>query len=302
MMSIAIIRRMSVGAGDGISAFVAGAINRGFDELQRTGALPPFLVYRVGGAYKLERLTATNSAEASAAGRERARKLDGADACVLVYDGFLRSETGRSDAVLAEGHERVAEHGYMFGRRYEAASSVPRVRPLDSSTVALGTCTAILPASPPYVETHVLTPGGALIDTLITVKDRLATEYLILHQGEVVRLQVPLPAGHKMAAVVRVEAADEWTPALTERLVSQMLTIHRDLDPADVGKATCIVGLTADHVGEPSGAQALKPLIEALRRVSSRAGGTGVRLLSKASKGPGSFEEAAHSIIRGLKR
>lgn len=141
-----------------------------------------------------------------------------------------------------------------------------------------------------------------MIDTLITVKDRLATEYLILHQGEVVRLQVPLPAGHKMAAVVRVEAADEWTPALTERLVSQMLTIHRDLDPADVGKATCIVGLTADHVGEPSGAQALKPLIEALRRVSSRAGGTGVRLLSKASKGPGSFEEAAHSIIRGLKR
>jgi hypothetical protein len=276
------------------------AMDRALAVIAAQGSLPPMLTYRVGSDYQVETLAAKDSAEAAQVGRRRAQELANADACVLLYETYLRLDGQRADAVIAECQERTSEHAFVFARRYEPGTPGQPPRLLDKNILAFGTAKMILPASPPRVQTWVQIPSGAVIGTLATVVDRHATEYLALHEGQVVALRAELKVPQELAFVTRVEAADEWTQEHTEQSVCDLLEIRQFLDPHDSGAATCILAVTRDHLGSPPDFQRLKPLLVALQRVSARTGGAGMFVLGKASKGPGSLEEEAVSLIKGL--
>ena len=278
------------------------AIERGFAVIQKQGALPPMMVYRVGGEYEVEPLAAKDSAEAGSLGRLRARQLTAADACVLLYETYLRLGGQRADAIIVEGHERCDEHAFVFAKRYQPGQPGQPSRLLDDAMLALGTAEPILPASPPCVETYVQTPSGTVISTLVTVLDRYSIECLILHQDRVVASRIEVKAPHKVACITRVDAADEWTPAHTDQLVRELFEIRNHLDPEDYGLATCLVAVTRDHLGSPPDYERLRSLLTGIQPVSRRVGGTGVLVLGSASKGPGSLEDRAISLIKGLQR
>lgn len=283
-----------------ITALIQGAIDRAFAELEKNGFVPPMLVYRLAGGHKIERLQASDSAEVGRVARERARQLTGAEACVVVYEAYLGAGGQRAEAIIGEGHERESQHGFAFGKRYRPAQGPRPALALDASAVALGVTAPILPGSPPRLDSYVRTPAGVLISTLVNVVDRYTAEYFALHQGEVIVLRAELKAPQKLAVLTRVEPAEEWTRAYTDRLTGDMAEIRRFLDPDDTGLATCLVAVTRDHLGTPAHVQRLMPLLTSLQSVSKRVGGTGVRVLSRPSKGPGSFEDEAISLIRGL--
>lgn len=278
----------------------ARTIDRALAIIAKHGSLPPMIAYRVGADYQVESLQARDSAEAAQVGRRRAQELSNADACVLFYETYLRLDGQRADAVVAECHERSAEHAFVFAKRYQPGGPDQPPRLVDQGILALGVAKMILPGSAPRVETWVQIPSGAVIGTLVTVVDRHALEYLALHEGKVIALRAELKAPQKVAILTQVEAIDEWNQGHTDRAVCDLLEIRQFLDPDDSGIATCILAVTRDHLGSPPDFQRLKPLLVALQRVSARTGGAGMLVLNKASKGPGSLEEDARNLIMGL--
>ena len=124
------------------------AIERGIAVIEKQGGLPPMLVYRIGSEYKVEPLPAKDSAEAARVGRLRAQELPAADACVLLYETYLRLAGQRADAVVAEGQERSSGHAFAFAKRYQPAQGGQPPRFLDEMMLAVGTADAILPGPP----------------------------------------------------------------------------------------------------------------------------------------------------------
>jgi hypothetical protein len=278
-----------------------GAMERGLSVIQKQGGLPPMLIHLAGSEVKIEALTAAkDSAEAGRLARVRAAELHAADACVLIYETYIRLEGQRFDAIVAETHDRRDELAFVFARRYSPAQDGRPFAVLDKGIVGLGTTTAILPPSAPVLEWYVQIPSGAVIGNLVTIVDRMDIEYLALHNDQVIRVKATLKSPQKIACLLRVEAADEWTAAHADELACDMTEVRQFLDPEDKGVALCLGVMTRDHLGTPAEVDRLKPLLSALHRVSARIGGAGLLVHSKASKGPGSLEEAAIDFLRGL--
>jgi hypothetical protein len=268
--------------------------------IEREGSFPPMLVSRTGADYDTKAVLARDSNEASRLLRAQALALPReAEACVLLYDAVMNVGGQRQDAILVEGHERGAAQGFLFAQRYSGGGPGRPLTVVDEGVMVIQAAPAILQTAP-RVDTYVQIPSGTVIDTLVTVVDNYEVSYFALHEGRVVGIRSHVAAPHQVAVLTRVDAADEWTPELTQRLVAEVAQVRAHLDAEDSGLATCLVAVTRDHLGDPPDVQRLQPLLAALQAVSRRPGGTGVSVLAKPSKGDDSYESQALALIRGL--
>jgi hypothetical protein len=95
------------------------AINEAVEQLSQVGAFEPFSVILVGDEMNIESYGGEDAVEVFNAARETIQQMELlADAYVFVYDGYLNTDDGDKDAVIAEFCLKGEEVGSAYAVIY----------------------------------------------------------------------------------------------------------------------------------------------------------------------------------------
>lgn len=91
----------------------------GKERLKELGQLVPFTAVTVKENMFIEEMESTTSDHVFAEARHTVQNVKGADAYALCYDGYIDTDAGKKDAVIAEGGVPGEETGYAVAIVYE---------------------------------------------------------------------------------------------------------------------------------------------------------------------------------------
>lgn len=84
-----------------------------------TGPLVPFIVTETDGERELSRLVAERLEDALSEGIKSLEADKTSNYGIIVYDGYIRVDGQKYDAVLVKGFDRKDSIGYLIGQRYQ---------------------------------------------------------------------------------------------------------------------------------------------------------------------------------------
>jgi len=118
----------------GLADLLFAGLDHGLNTVRGGVALVPFVVTQVHGQRALARMEAVSLQESLKQGRKLVREttLTGDDGAVLVFDGYLETETeGRVDAVYAKGVD-AAGRIVTIAQRYKPKAFLRSWQPIGN--------------------------------------------------------------------------------------------------------------------------------------------------------------------------
>ena len=94
------------------------ALNEGKDKLTEDGLLIPFTMLVAGGNLFIEQHPGNTPTECFNAAKHTVEGARGAIAYAFCYDGYVDTDEGTKDAVIAEGGTPGADEGFALGYLY----------------------------------------------------------------------------------------------------------------------------------------------------------------------------------------
>lgn len=89
------------------------------DRMEEQDGFTPFVAVAVKDNLFLEEMDADEPEQVYAQARHTVADVKGADAYALCYDGYIETDAGTHDAIMAEGGVPGADTGYACGMIYE---------------------------------------------------------------------------------------------------------------------------------------------------------------------------------------
>ncbi len=118
---------------EGLQRVLMEALAQGKSALEGGYDIVPFTLLVAGGNLFTERHPGDTTEECYAGARHTVEGARGATAYAFCYDGYLDTDEGTKDAVIAEGGVPGASEGYAFGHLYTIdAEGHPEFSPAPS--------------------------------------------------------------------------------------------------------------------------------------------------------------------------
>lgn len=106
-----------------LQRLIIEALNEGKRHLEEHGVVVPFTMLVVGNSLFTEAAEGNSPKECYNVGRHTVEGARGASAYAFCYDGYLDTDEGTKDAIIAEGGVPGGETAFALGYLYEPAST-----------------------------------------------------------------------------------------------------------------------------------------------------------------------------------